>query len=1089
MAAVRGKKTPGKPGRFDPSEPLHMTTRRAAGKSGPTNGSSSANGSMEDTGSRRGSLDDLRPFTSHSNGSQLSAKSRRLSDLSAVNNVSPSDGQMNGFQSQPSSEEKGSSGVKLRLIPPVAPAPSPTRKRKRSPSSPMEPPSVEQPDSVPSASFATYQSGLSFADDEEDVVDVVPPEDLSDREREPSQESFDSEADATQGDVAMAEASIDATPAASEPVSPATSESRSHEDALTKPLDAALEKITQQAVDDEQDDQEEPDEAVDAGEEVEVDEADEQVEDDERPRRGRFGGRRRATHPNPKVEKAMQRQADLKSAYRAIARAQKTLLAEIAQRTIDDLETNPALHQQAQEYNSVKAGLDNAYAKRCDQLKCQSDFNKEQLGKTMQAESYMVKQMYEESLAELKEEMLVELEHQMLSIARQAQLAENGLHNETDDEDDVVPMPKRTGYKFSRSGAIETMFDSRSRANLHTMRATTEIEGRFKMHELLKSLDEEDKPEGFDPGFTIMDSAHREVANHKKISLQNTNILADAAAQTKVVIPNEEALGLQLLGDLASRPALRSTIPPPLHSKPSRESVFGQTPPRPMPPHLQLHTGYGPNSIPVEMSPRTTQALHDRFDPSMPPPSTPNQGPTSFVHSPNAIQAEFPAMSPPVGTPRMNGQPYHRQSISQPGSRRGTMSEHMVSPGDRFNRGSELGPAPFRAGIDMPGWRQYPPQDQPPRRTSFSNDERTSFSFSSHLIKSGDRDSLYDPRPGEKREESDSIKHESSPHGPLRHPPRWPDPISQGGAPDARPREPPSPSGDRPWRMQTLAPRSPTHTRNVSAPMSVHDRRRDDEDGEERSKSKSWWGRKSSKADRGGQSRKHWSKDPQKLRTPLDKPGSAGSPTITSPSFAGSPEQRALPPAPWQGPPPPQHSPIGPPPPSAFHQPPSVPFGAPPPPQFSPGPPSHDYYHRNSFPPPQQQGAPASIWDNRQQSNLYALPTGPHHPPPPGVPPEQYARFQPPPPPSYHGPPHTPNPPQSAPGSSYGHSFGGPPLAPATPNTGFHPQGLRPAALTAPHQPAFAQQAQQSQGGRRRAQSDAHLTKFLSYQGPGQQRR
>ena len=62
----------------------------------------------------------------------------------------------------------------------------------------------------------------------------------------------------------------------------------------------------------------------------------------------------------------MQRQAELKSAYRAIARAQKTLLAEIAQRTIEDLETNPQLHLQALEYDHVKAGLDNAYARRTE---------------------------------------------------------------------------------------------------------------------------------------------------------------------------------------------------------------------------------------------------------------------------------------------------------------------------------------------------------------------------------------------------------------------------------------------------------------------------------------------------------------------------------------------------------------------------------------------------------------------------------------------------------------------------------------------------------------------------------------------------
>jgi hypothetical protein len=155
-------------------------------------------------------------------------------------------------------------------------------------------------------------------------------------------------------------------------------------------------------------------------------------------------------------------------------------------------------------------------------------------------------------------------------------------------------------------------------------------------------------------------------------------------------------------------------------------------------------------------------------------------------------------------------------------------------------------------------------------------------------------------------------------------------------------------------------------------------------------------------------------------------------------------------------------------------QPPSVPYG-PPHPQYSPGPPGHDFYHRNSFPPPPHQ-SPASIW-NQPQSHLYAVPQQPH-PPPPGVPPEQYSRFAPPPPPSYHPPP----PPHSAP-VSYGPQFGGPPLAPATANPGFHPPGIRPAQPP----PAFAQQAQQQQGGfgRQRARSDAsNLPKFHAYHPP-----
>ena len=1092
MAGVRGKKTPGKPGRFDPSEPLHMTTRRAA-KTTTFYGSDSVNGSMEDETSRRGSFDDLRPLTSHSNGSQVSAKSRRLSELSATN-VTP-DNQMNGIHS---SEEKRSGRSNSKPLSPVAQTPSPSRKRKRSSSTPPQPHSVQPPDSVESTSFENYHSGLTFADDE-GAVDVIRPEDLSDRERPPSQESFDSEVEAAQGDVMMGEASIDATPAVSEPVSPVTSESRSQEDPLTAPLDAALEKITQ-AVDDDQDEQDEVDDAADAGDEIEVEEADEvdeQADEDGRPRRGRFGGRRRAKHPNPKVEKAMQRQAELKSAYRAIARAQKAVLAEIAQRTIDDLETNRQLHIQAVEYQDVKSGLDSAYTRRRNQLQSQQTLNVQQLDRTLEAEQQMLTMIYSERLAELKEEMLVSLEHKMLKIARQAQLEENATQDETEDEDDVVPKPKRTGYRWSRSGAIESAFDSRSRVTMDTMRATADMEGRFNMHQMLKELDGEDKLKDL-PGFTVMDPTHREIADHKRLSVQNTNVLAAAAAHKEAIIPNEQAYGLQILGELAQRPSIALSVPPPsTRSKGSREFLVDHTPPRPMPPHLHLQTSYRPNSIPVEMSPRTTQAMGDRFDTTMPPPLTPRQGVASFIRSPDAMRTEFLAMSPSVHTPRLNGQAFRRLSDSRPESRRGPYFEHINSPADRMNqhpeRRGEMPPSPFRndeSRNEIAGWREYP-NDFPPtsaRRTSFNN-EQTSFTFSRGVIEGGERGRNSGLHAGEKYEDQDAIKNESSPYNPLdRRPLYWGDPLSQPGAPDARHQHAGSPEIEQPpgWRPLFSAPRSPTHSRNTSQTFSVHDRRRDSEAGDSQQQ-KAFEGRfkhhKSSKEERGGLPRRHWSKEHKKLSRSFDKPGSAGSPTTASASYAGSPVERAPPPAPWQSHPPPQHSPIGPPPPTAMYQPPSVPYG-PPHPQYSPGPPGHDFYqHRNSFPPPPHQ-APASIW-NQPQSHLYAIPQTPH-PPPPGVPPEQYSRFAPPPPPGYQPASHLPPPPtpqpQSAPGS-YGHQFGGQPLAPATANPSFHPPGIRPAQPP----PAFAQQAQQQHGGfanRRRATSDANVPKFHTWHPP-----
>jgi hypothetical protein len=60
MTGIKGKRVPGRPGRFDPSTPLHMTTRRSAKKpaSNKNGGSVQDNSSIEGEASRRASYEE-----------------------------------------------------------------------------------------------------------------------------------------------------------------------------------------------------------------------------------------------------------------------------------------------------------------------------------------------------------------------------------------------------------------------------------------------------------------------------------------------------------------------------------------------------------------------------------------------------------------------------------------------------------------------------------------------------------------------------------------------------------------------------------------------------------------------------------------------------------------------------------------------------------------------------------------------------------------------------------------------------------------------------------------------------------------------
>ncbi|KAK5172637.1 uncharacterized protein LTR77_002757 [Saxophila tyrrhenica] len=1103
MPGIKGKRVPGRPGRFDPTEPLHMTTRRAA-KRPTTNGSPSLSGTADEDDSRRGSFDDARPLTSYSNGSQRSAKSRRLSDIS-VPAVTP-EGQMNGIHL---SEGKVSDEHQFQPLPPIeqspktqpqphpSPSPSPSRKRKRSPS-PQPHSSPQHPDSTATTSFENNGDVSPNYEEEMEGVEVVRPDELSDREVPASQATSRSDDDAMQLDDGLMAPSMDQTPAISGQISPVTSESKSQDDiASAKKLGAALEIA--RAERDEQDKRDDLGDIVEAADEIdEVDEVDGQVrsEDDGRPRKGRFGGRRRATHAIPRVERAMQRQSELKSAYRAIARAQKAVLAEIAQRTTDDLEASTESHSQATEYEEVRAGLEYALAERKRRINAQHEMNMAQLRKTFEAQQEVEKGMTRRNKEVVHDEQLDRLKHDILRISRAAQMHGTEAGYETEDEDDVIPRPKGMGYRWKRTAGLDPAYDSRSRLGLDTQRAIGEMDKRFQIRKMLDELAEQDKPEELKK-FTVRDSARRDMAVENRLSKLNTKTLAEAAASlqrlqqieeaSRNIIPNEEAIGLQVLGDLASRPSITGSAPPPSRGKDGSESYVGQTPPpRQQPPYLQVQTDQGPSRIPVNMSPHTQQAMNERFDAGNHPPSTqqPQHEAAPPLRSPEASRT-----GPAMKSPATNGNRsdvfrlLHNDSDSRPGSGPGAF-DRPASHQDNTQQNREQRKEPLASPYGFGGRRDGPSSwrsfgsNQPStvfdRRPS-TNDSIPRFGF----LSQGSRPSLGAFGPQDRKDERDSGRNQATMPAnwlPNNLPPR-PDQASQAGAADVRSQRPASPreSGRRSTLDLGRSPRS----RNSST-FSIHDYRAD-QDKQKKQGSKNSF-HKTNKAERNGIPRRQWSKQHKNLGKPLHRPGpaSAISPGADSSPFGRTPDERTGPPAPWQTSGPPLQSPLGPPPPSAFGQ--TSAFGRPPPP-FPPT--MRDIFDgRDSRP-----QAPPSIWDNRppnpSPSPLYAVPQPQHHPQP------EYGRFGPLPPQNFPGPHHPPTP-QSAPGS-YGQQFGGPPLAPAG-NPNFHPPGFRPQQPL----PAFAQQAQQSQqhsqqngpgNNRRRAQSDASFPKFHSWNPPSGGRR
>ncbi|KAI7566443.1 hypothetical protein KC346_g21002, partial [Hortaea werneckii] len=354
-AGVKGKRVTGKPGRFDPSVPLHMTTRKRARK--PSNDlSPSLNGSVWEDESTRSSLDDGRPSSSRSQLSQDSAEldvpeiSRTAATPDITTSMDPSNAGDESLESPPNSQ-----------LPEQYRA-SPSRKRKRTTDSPPAP---------TNGSFLTTTTSQQDASPYEvvsDAMDVDIPSHMS--EREVSDESTQTRDQ--NNDAVIGVASVDATPIVSEAASPASSVSGDDDTSPQKQTHVEGEETFLTPQENLADD-------VEDGEDE--DDVDEQLQsgDESRPTRRPGGKRRRAVHPDDKVEMAMRRSLDIRKAYRNTVRDMKAVLAEIAQRQINNLNDNPTCHEESTEHEDVKGDLDEAYEKRCRLIRDQQRFNQQLL--------------------------------------------------------------------------------------------------------------------------------------------------------------------------------------------------------------------------------------------------------------------------------------------------------------------------------------------------------------------------------------------------------------------------------------------------------------------------------------------------------------------------------------------------------------------------------------------------------------------------------------------------------------------------------------------------------------------------------------
>nr|POE93075.1 hypothetical protein CFP56_64182 [Quercus suber] len=603
-----------------------MTTRRAAKNRHSDGNTPSFTGSTEDDNSRRGSFDDFRPVTSPSNDSQFSAVHMMFSNEKTVNGLT--DEQTNGVQN---SIEAPRDSLLARPSSPELPAKH-----------------------IPSVSIA-YAEADSRKHDEAGRADANELGQPSGRQRSPDSSQSDN-GGAVRDQLATAAPSTDITPTPSAAPSPASSMSGSDNDMSSNSVKPAVEGLAGGIAIQEE---------VEELDDVDIDEEDVHGTQGQATGnvRRRIGGRKRAPHPDPKVEAAMRRQAHLKTAYRHLGKALKPLLDEIAGRTLDDLQ-DEKLYMRAAEFRTVRLGLDCALARRRKLIQTQNDLDLELWDEVLRREQDVQRSKALQQFEESQDLALTALEREIAEIERAINVANDSTGQETEDEDGVVPRTKSASYRYKRGDALDAKYDSRSRIILHTRRVVEDVQLRSNLGRMLQDFGSEGRKDVYE-AFTTMDCTARDFALAKREAMDRVAVLAKAAERVEQiaaipVIANKDAVGLNVLGDLATRPSIRSAMPvkqllqrttmdhPPTQNFPLPMVTQG---PQQSPPAL-LSPGF-----PREPSDLLDRTLSHSFVPRQVGPVPP--GPQHFMFSPQFRAPEYrpfidmnSSTVPPTLTPR-----------------------------------------------------------------------------------------------------------------------------------------------------------------------------------------------------------------------------------------------------------------------------------------------------------------------------------------------------------------------------------------------------------------------------------------------------
>ncbi|KZF22573.1 hypothetical protein L228DRAFT_128900 [Xylona heveae TC161] len=134
-------------------------------------------------------------------------------------------------------------------------------------------------------------------------------------------------------------------------------------------------------------------------------------------RRG-FPGKRRAPHPDARIEADLIRQSQLKRAYRVVARGLKTALIELGERTEQTLEDDPEAHVNNDAHQVIQDQLDARLAERLAFIQREHQIEAEHQQRKLEFERELIRQMFQQNVANLQEDYLIRGKHELMELYR-----------------------------------------------------------------------------------------------------------------------------------------------------------------------------------------------------------------------------------------------------------------------------------------------------------------------------------------------------------------------------------------------------------------------------------------------------------------------------------------------------------------------------------------------------------------------------------------------------------------------------------------------------------------------------------------------